>query len=171
MNPRNHPIAIIASLALSLTFLAACDGGSSSPTAPVAPTPGIGLSAATANAMGLAIDDEYKARATYEAVIAKLGPVDPFVRIQAAEATHIQTLENLFGSYSLAVPPDAYVGGVAVPDTLEEACQLGVVAEEENIAMYDGFFEFVTEPDVIVVFEQLRSASLDSHLPAFRSCS
>jgi len=54
----------------------------------------------------------------------------------------------------------------------QEACQTGIIAELENIAMYDGFFEFAGHPaDVIDVFTRLRAASLEAHLPAFERCS
>ena len=103
--------------------------------------------------------------------MAKLGPIVPFVNIRQAEDSHVRALAVLFGQYGLAVPTDPWAGAIEVPNTSQESCQLGVVAELENIAMYDGFFTYVTESDVLDVFNRLRSASLEQHLPAFELCS
>jgi hypothetical protein len=46
-----------------------------------------------------------------------------------------------------------------------------VTAEIENAAMYDEFFSFVEEPDIIFVFTSLRDASQLNHLPAFQRCA
>jgi len=165
--------ATTLSLLLLVSALAiGCSGGSSSPTSPVSTLPqASGLSQSTADALRLAIDDEHKARATYDAVMDKFGEIRPFDRIRGAEEAHVRALVVLFDRYSLAVPADAWTGKVESPESIREACATGVEAELANIALYDELFAMVNEPDVIDVFNWLRSASLDRHLPAFRACS
>jgi hypothetical protein len=46
-----------------------------------------------------------------------------------------------------------------------------VAAEIANVAMYDGFLLLDLPDDVRTVFGNLRSASLDQHLPTFEKCS
>jgi len=126
------------------------------------------LSNETGAALVMAINDEYKARATYQAVLDKFGSVAPFSNIVQSEATHIAALERLFNAYGLPIPPDMYAGHVQAPATLKDAAQVAVEAEKANVAMYDGFLATVQEPDVRTVFTQLRSASQIKHLPAFQ---
>jgi len=127
------------------------------------------LSPETSAALVMAINDEYKARATYQAVLDKFGSVAPFTNIVRSEATHIAALERLFNTYGLPIPPDTYAGNVQAPATLKDAAQVGVEAEKANVAMYDGFLTYVQESDVAAVFAQLRSASQAKHLPAFQN--
>ena len=126
------------------------------------------LSNETGAALVMAINDEYKARATYQAVLDKFGSVAPFSNIVQSEATHIAALERLFNAYGLPIPPDTYAGHVQAPATLQDAAQTGVEAETANVAMYDNLLATVQEPDVRAVFAQLRSASQVKHLPAFQ---
>jgi len=126
------------------------------------------LSNETSTALVMAINDEYKARATYQAVLDKFGSVAPFSNIVQSETTHIAALERLFNAYGLPIPLDTYAGHVQAPATLNDAAQTGVEAEKANVAMYDGFLAYVQEPDVRAAFAQLRSASQVKHLPAFQ---
>ena len=127
------------------------------------------LSNETSAALVMAINDEYKARATYQAALDKFGSVAPFSNIVPSETTHIAALERLFNAYGLPIPPDMYAGQVQAPATLKDAAQIGVEAEKANVAMYDGFLTFVEESDVAAVFAQLRNASQAKHLPAFQN--
>lgn len=117
-----------------------------------------------------ALEDEYKARATYRKVIERFGPVRPFVNIVESEERHAGALQALFGRYGLPVPEDHWPERVAVPETLGEACRNAAAAERENLAMYDRLIAASDEPDVRRVLENLRSASRDRHLPAFERC-
>jgi len=125
------------------------------------------LSNETSAALVMAINDEYKARATYQAVLDKFGSVAPFSNIVQSETAHVAALARLFNAYGLPIPPDTYAGNVQAPTTLKDAAQVGVEAETANVAMYDGFLTFVKEPDIAAVFAQLRCASQVKHLPAF----
>lgn len=68
--------------------------------------------------------------------------------------------------------PASLVTVATVPHfpTVREACAAGVVAEGENIALYDRFLAGDLPDDVRQVFSNNRRASLDNHLPAFLAC-
>ena len=125
------------------------------------------------SALDEAINDEYKALATYEAVIAKFGSIRPFSMIKGAEEQHIASLKAIYDKYGLAVPTNTWTGEVSVPETTEEACQAGVDAETANAALYeDKLLPIVSEyEDITLVFENLMDASEEKHLPAFEKCN
>ena len=114
--------------------------------------------------------DEYHARDTYRKIIDTFGDIRPFSNIVLAEQRHIDFLLPLYKKYSIAVSPEPDTAGMAVPDTVAEACKIAVQAEEENISLYDELLTGTDEQDVIAVFHQLQAASRDNHLPAFRRC-
>lgn len=118
--------------------------------------------------LATAIDDEYKARATYRAVLEAFGPVRPFVNIVESEERHIRALEGLYRTYGWAVPRDGWSGRVAAPATLSDACRAGVEAERANGALYERLIASACRhPDVVAVLRRLQSASQQRHLPAF----
>ena len=127
----------------------------------------------TSEAIKSAIDDEYKAYSTYDAVITKIGSVRPFSMIIRAEESHIASLKALLDKYGESVPPNPYVEKIYVKSTLAENCQIGVDAEIANIALYrDKLIPLVSVyPDIKSVFEKLMNASEDKHLPAFEKCN
>ena len=119
-------------------------------------------------ALAEALEDEYRARATYRAVLEAFGDVRPFSRIVESEGRHIEALSRLYGKYGIPMPEDRWHGRVTAPDSLAEACRAGVEGEIENRALYDRLMHEVRDhPDVIATFERLRSASQERHLPAF----
>lgn len=126
----------------------------------------------TVAALAEALDDEYKARATYAKVIERFGPVRPFVNIVQAEDRHAKAVLALYARYGLEAPADAWADSdrIQIPDTLTEACQLAVEGEIENMEMYDRLLAAVEEPDCRIVLENLQAASRDRHLPAFQRC-
>ncbi|MBW3015598.1 DUF2202 domain-containing protein [Candidatus Woesearchaeota archaeon] len=121
-------------------------------------------------ALSLAINDEYKARATYRKVIVKFGSVRPFANIMKAEEIHINELKNIYEKYGLTIPEDEWYEVVPEFDSLGEACKAGVEAEVENAALYDELFSKVDNQDITAVFTALRDASKNNHLPAFARC-
>jgi hypothetical protein len=123
-----------------------------------------------AEVLNEALADEYKARATYRAIIDRYGPVRPFVNIVEAEQTHIDALLPLFATYGIAVPSEPDPAGIGTPGSLLDACRQGVDAELENGTMYDRLLAATEQSDVRMVLERLRAASRDHHLPAFRRC-
>jgi hypothetical protein len=129
------------------------------------------LSASEVEALNLALQDEYKALATYERVIMDHGSVAPFSSIAGAEGQHIASLKALFDTYGLEIPVSEWAAQVPSFSSLSEACAGGVQAEIENAALYDQLFPMTTHPDITLVFEQLQAASLEQHLPAFERCA
>jgi hypothetical protein len=117
-----------------------------------------------------ALDDERSAEALYQAIIARHGPIRPFVNIIESERRHQARLLELFQRYQLPVPP-AQPRNVELAPTLEQECRRAVAAERDNIAMYDRLLDAVREPDIRRVFANLRAASRDNHLPAFERCA
>lgn len=94
------------------------------------------------------------------------------MNIIEAEKQHQSFLLPLFEKYGLPVPKNELdPAQITVPETLVEACKKGITAENENIALYEEFFEVVKEPDIREVFTRLQSASRDNHLPAFTRCA
>lgn len=131
------------------------------------------LSDGAKQALLSALDDEYKAFASYQAVITKLGAVRPFSMIIRAEEQHISSLKALFDKYGVAIPENPYFLKVVVPNTLQSACQVGVDAEISNASLYkDTLLPAVKEyTDITSVFTNLMNASQERHLPAFERCN
>ncbi len=126
------------------------------------------MTESTYTALCEALDDEYKAHATYAAVIAAHGPVLPFANIVGSELCHINALLRLFAERGWTPPADRWTGAVTAPASLDDACRTGVAAEIENAALYDRLFAMTDDRDVLMVFHNLRRASADCHLPAFQ---
>jgi hypothetical protein len=129
------------------------------------------LDTAAADALIMALEDEYKAWSVYDQVITDFGTAWPFTNIQKAEEKHIAALVTLFERYGLDVPMNTWVGNVPQYDTLAEACAAGVEAEIENAALYAELLSAVDDPDILRVFQALQQASQTKHLPAFERCA
>jgi len=115
-----------------------------------------------------AIQDEYLAKAEYEAIMDTFGVINPFSNIAKSEQTHINLLTPLFETYDVAMPQDTASDYTAVPATLAETFAIGVDAEVKNIAMYESFLATDLPDDIRLVFERLKNAS-ESHLKAFEN--
>jgi rhodanese-related sulfurtransferase/rubrerythrin len=127
------------------------------------------ISEQTLAALREALDNEYKARATYRKVIGTFGRVRPFVNIVEAEERHASELLAVFDACGVKPPPDRWEK-VEAPASIAAACTTAIEAEKANVAMYDRLLEEVKEPVVRDTFIRLRNASRDRHLPAFRRC-
>jgi hypothetical protein len=133
---------------------------------PVAP-----LDAAEVAALTDAIDEEYGALNTYQAVLSQFGSVTPFSRIVRAEQQHVNALARLFTKYGLSVPTNLGLDPAPTFANLTAACQTGVTAEIADAALYDTLKPSVDNADILQVFANLQAASLNSHLPAFDACN
>lgn len=122
------------------------------------------------DALLTALDDEYKAEATYQAVLDKHGDVRPFSNIILAEQRHQEMVKAEMDRRGLAYGPNPYAGKSKAPATLLEACRTGVQGEIENIALYDKLLPTVADAAVRDLLTRLQSASRDNHLPAFERC-
>lgn len=131
------------------------------------------LPAEVQDALDEAINDEYKALSTYEAVIKEFGAVRPFSMIKGAEEQHIASLKAIYDKYGLEIPENTWPSKVSVPATLQEACQIGVDAEIANASLYkDELLPAVQEyEDIEAVFTNLMNASEQKHLPSFERCN
>lgn len=143
--------------------------------APMAQAATLSDDARAALEAGLA--DEYHAEAFYAAVMDKFGDVRPFVNIIRAEQTHSGAIAAVMETYGLTVPPNDQLNDpkvvASVPATLAAACAIGVDAEIANRDLYDAkLIPAVADyPDIKVVFQNLRDASQNNHLPAFQRCA
>ena len=128
------------------------------------------LNKAELAALHEALEDEYRAWATYDQVIRDFGEVRPFSNIREAEARHIQALSSLFAVYGISLPANNWPGLVTRYNTLHAACEAGVAAEIENGEMYARLLQSTDRPDILGVYRNLQQASQQNHLPAFERC-
>lgn len=122
-------------------------------------------------AMDEAIQDEFRSQFTYQKVVDTFGNVAPFANIVQAEAQHVSELQALYQVRGLT-PPASQWNSDNVPtySSVQAACAAGVASETANIALYDRLLAQNLDSDVRAVFERLRTASQDQHLPAFQTC-
>jgi hypothetical protein len=116
-------------------------------------------------------DGEYAAAASYQAVIDAYGPVEPYSTIKEAEERHIDALIRQLERYGVEVPENPYLGQLEAPTDLETAATEWAVGEIANVEMYDELLASADDPQLIRVLENLRRASLESHLPAFEAAA
>jgi rubrerythrin len=121
-----------------------------------------------------ALQDEYRAEATYGSAIEVYGEIRPFTRIVFAEGRHVSAVARLIEKRGLPVPDwDSEAHPIPADfNMLEfaEACALGVQAEIDNVAMYTEFIALGLPADVESVFQSLQTASELNHLQAFSRC-
>jgi hypothetical protein len=129
------------------------------------------LSDAEQQALLDALEDEYRAWATYDQVIRDFGAERPFIDIRDAESRHIEALRTLFERYGLDMPENTWPGRVPRFASTREACGAGAEAEVANVALYERLIQSAARPDILAVFANLQRASQERHLPAFRRCA
>lgn len=157
---------VIAGL-LAVSAAAAC-GRAATPTSPTSAA----LTADLQTALQRSLQDEYRAEAIYQGVVADFGQVLPFVNVLTAEERHSASIGRLFTLRGLSIPvSDWTVGNAPRFATVQAACVAGVAAERGNIALYDDLLRADLPADVRQVFTNNRHASVVSHLPAFERCS
>lgn len=118
------------------------------------------------------LDDEYRAEAIYLGVMQDFGPILPFRNIAKAERQHAKNVLTLYAARALPAPANPWTPrNVPHFASRTEACQAGVTAEIENVALYDRLLALALPADVQSVLVRNRLASLKAHLPAFKRCS
>jgi hypothetical protein len=117
-----------------------------------------------------ALDDEYHAWAIYDQVVHDFGLVRPFSNIRDAEARHIDALLAVFDAYDLTPPENPWPGKVDRYASIRDACAAAVEAEIANAALYERLLASTVRSDILMVFRNLRDASQERHLAAFRRC-
>ena len=128
------------------------------------------LTAAEAQGLQDAILEEYGALNLYQGVMDTLGAELPFTQIARSEQQHVNALLRQAQIYGVEAPANP---GLAQPvsfDSLAEACQAGVQAEIADAALYDTLKAVATHASLLQVYDNLQSASLNQHLPAFEAC-
>jgi len=124
-----------------------------------------------------ALMDEYRAEATYAALIEEFGVNTAFTNILAAEQKHADALIRILEKYDAEVPDNPYLDGTLplgdLPETLADAYEAGVIGEIDNLSLYrDELLPTVTDyPDITRVFTNLMTASQTKHLPTFSDCA
>ena len=124
----------------------------------------------TTEGLQAAWTDEKHAIDTYQAVVVKFGAVKPFYNILAAEKKHLSSVENIADRLAISLNK---VNGFYPPEfsSVKMACEVGIQAELDNIALYDKMLLEETNGIVLNLYRNLRDASLNNHLPAFRRCA
>ena len=112
-------------------------------------------------------DGEYAAAAMYQAVIDEYGDVEPYVSIKEGEERHIDALTRQLERMGYDVPENPYLGEVEAPADLQTAAEAWAEGEIANVEMYDDLLTQTDNETLIRVLENLRRASLESHLPLF----
>lgn len=113
-------------------------------------------------------DGEYAALASYQAVLDEYGVVEPYATIMAAEGRHADALIRQLQRLGVEVPSNPYLGLIAAPGDLKAAAEAWAEGEILNVEMYDNLLSQTEDSQIVKVLNNLRSASLDSHLPAFQ---
>jgi hypothetical protein len=129
------------------------------------------LSEAEQSALQEAILEEYGALNLYNSVIEQFGEVTPFPEIARSEQQHVNALVRQAEKYGVDVPANPGLDNAPTFATLADACQAGVDAEKADAALYDGIIPVTTHTDLLQVYENLQSASLNNHLVEFETCN
>jgi hypothetical protein len=112
-------------------------------------------------------EGEYAAAASYLAVLDEYGSVEPYQSIYQSELRHIDALIRQLEKAGVVVPENPYLGKVTIPDNLVSIAEAEARVEVLNVEMYDLLISKTENTNLIKVLENLRTASLESHLPAF----
>jgi hypothetical protein len=129
------------------------------------------LTTAEINGLKYAVLEEYGALNTYIAVIDQFGDVFPFVKIVQSEQQHVNALLRLADRYGIIVPVNLGLTNSLGIATVTEACQIGVSAEIADADLYTQIMKVTTHPDLLRVYSNLQSASLNMHLTQFEACA
>lgn len=116
-------------------------------------------------------DGEFAAAASYEAVLDEFGQVEPYATIYDAEVRHADALLRQLERLGEEVPENPYTGQIAAPEDLQTAAEAWAEGEVANVELYDYLIAQTDDAQLIKVFENLRAASADSHLPAFEAAA
>jgi hypothetical protein len=116
-------------------------------------------------------EGEYAAAASYLAVLDEYGQVEPYATIFEAELRHADALIRQLERLGVEVPENPYLGEIAAPADLETAAEAWAEGEVANVELYDYLLTMTDDAQLTKVLENLRAASLDSHLPAFEAAA
>jgi hypothetical protein len=119
------------------------------------------ISYSVAEMLTLAIEDEYSAKATYQALLVLFPQEKILEHLLSAEQKHINALVPLFETYNVTIPLESTIPLTVTYGSIQEAA-LDIVAKEvSNIAMYAHFLIQSDLPsDVEFLFTNLMNASI-----------
>jgi hypothetical protein len=119
------------------------------------------ISYSVAEMLTLAIEDEYSAKATYQALLVLFPQEKILEHLLSAEQKHINALVPLFETYNVTIPLESTIPLTVTYGSIQEAA-LDIVAKEvSNIAMYAHFLTQSDLPsDVEFLFTNLMNASI-----------
>jgi hypothetical protein len=130
------------------------------------------LSQEVINAIGVALQDEYRSESLYQRVLDDHGSVLPFANIVKAERMHASHLVDLLEAHGAPVPESNWTPAKSPSfKSVNEACVGSIQAEIDNIAVYDGLYGIDLPEDVLSTFQHLQMISREMHLPAFKACA
>lgn len=119
------------------------------------------ISYSVAEMLTLAIEDEYSAKATYQALLVLFPEARILENLLAAEQKHIDALVPLFATYSVTIPLESTIPLTVTYGTIQEAALDIVAKEASNIEMYAHFLTQSDLPvDVELLFTNLMNASI-----------
>ncbi len=117
-------------------------------------------------------DGEYAALASYQAVLDAFGAdVEPYASIREAEARHADALTRQLERQGISVPENPYLGLIPAPEDLQTAAEAWAEGEVANVELYDNLIAQTEDSRLLRVFENLRRASAEQHLPAFEAAA
>lgn len=114
-----------------------------------------------------AIQDEFLARTNYLLTRQIIGEQRLFTNIVMAKENKINYLKSLFTKYNIVIPEDSSKEYIKEPVNINEALEVAIQKEIENIEMYERFLKLNIPRDVRTIFTLLRNAS-QNHLLAFQ---
>jgi hypothetical protein len=138
----------------------------------MAPPIAQGLSAESKEAWTRALDEEYRAEATYASIVTKLGSRPSFRAVSQLDRRQAWILESLGIAHGLELPSNAWSSTGAPSDfkTTAAACRTGLESEKKVVALYDELLKKDLPVDFRRAFEHLRGASADHYLHVFEAC-
>ena len=188
MKSSRKTLVALGALALSISTVAGCTGGITNPPDPInaelsqktapdsrssemAPPTADSPDAHVAWDALMGPDGEYAATALYQAVIDTHGEVEPYVTIKASEDRHINALKRQLERFGVDIPENPYTDTAVAPTELQEAAESWAAGEVANVEMYDELLLQTDDPNLTRVLQNLRRASLESHLPLFEKAA
>lgn len=119
------------------------------------------ISYSVAEMLTLAIEDEYSAKATYQALLVLFPQARIIENLLDAEQKHIDALVPLFATYNVTIPLESTIPLTVTYGTIQEAAIDIVAKEVSNIEMYAHFLTQSDLPsDVEFLFTHLMNASI-----------
>ena len=116
------------------------------------------MQAETLAALGEAMDREYKALATYRAIVERFGAVAPFPHLIQEADRQVDALLRVYTRNRIDPPRDRWARRLPSPETLGDACRNAIDSELESANTYDRLVDEVEDPAIRLVLSQLDEA-------------